>query len=180
MTTALWNIKSSSRSYCAEFAHSWPHLLLGYPVERHGRIAPPRQRGFPSRETLSRQWEMLLLMLLSCVCDLLLIKTQDWKGFAKRFVVIFCDMFGWKSVSRMHGEGSRCFWSDILQLTYINLYFSDSECFPIPFGSDKRNQRWCLFTLKLPNSDHLYLSHVSDDNQESEYWQRRCWYVVIT
>lgn len=68
MTTALWNIKSSSRSYCAEFAHSWPHLLLGYPVERHGRLGLARQRGFPSRETLSCQWEMLLLlMLLSCV-----------------------------------------------------------------------------------------------------------------
>lgn len=68
MTTALWNIKSSSRSYCAELAHSWPHLLLGYPVERRGRLGPPGQKGFPSRDTLSHQWEMLpLLTLLSCV-----------------------------------------------------------------------------------------------------------------
>lgn len=68
MTTALWHVKSSSRSYCVEFAHSWPHLLLGYPVERHGRLGPPGQKGFPSRDTLSRQWEMLPVSTpLSCV-----------------------------------------------------------------------------------------------------------------
>lgn len=29
--------ESRSRSYCAEFAHSWPHLLSGYPVEKTRR-----------------------------------------------------------------------------------------------------------------------------------------------
>lgn len=68
MTTALWHVKSSSTSYCVEFAHSWPHLLLGYPVERHGRLGPPGQKGFHCRDTLSRQWEMLPVQtLLSCV-----------------------------------------------------------------------------------------------------------------
>lgn len=66
MTTALCNVKSSSTSHCAQFAHSWPHLLLGYPVERRGRLGPPGQKGFPSGDPLSRQWEMLpLLPLLS-------------------------------------------------------------------------------------------------------------------
>lgn len=82
----LWNIKSSFRSYCAEFAHSWPHLLLGYPVERHGRLTPPRQRGFPSRETLSRQWEMLLLLLLSYIWSV----TYKHPGLKRIYTEIYC------------------------------------------------------------------------------------------
>lgn len=34
MTAALCHVKSSSGSHCGQFAHSWPHLLLGHPVER--------------------------------------------------------------------------------------------------------------------------------------------------
>lgn len=129
MTTALWNIKSSSRSYCAEFAHSWPHLLLGYPVERHDRLGPPRQRGFPSRETLSRQWEMLLLlllMLLSCVWSV----THKDSRLKRIYGDICCcffsfHMFVWKSVSPMERLLlSLLRWHTLFQLTHTNINLS--------------------------------------------------------
>lgn len=95
MTTALCDVKSSSTSHCAQFAHSWPHLLLGYPVERRGRLGPPGQKGFPSGDPLSRQWEMLpLLPLLSDLSALKKkkksrgLKKKKKKKDVRRFVVV--------------------------------------------------------------------------------------------
>lgn len=142
MTSALWNIKSSSRSFCAEFAHSWPHLLLGYPVERHGRLGAPKQRGFPCRGTLSRQWEMLLLSLVSSV-------TEKESHEGQRFVVV-SGMFDCRCMSLM--ERLIVAAHPLIYHTNISLYSS----------SFLTGSGWVrgLFLMAVSSDLHVLLNHL--------------------
>lgn len=107
MTTALCSVKSSSTSHCAQFAHSWPHLLLGYPVERRGRLGPPGQKGFPSGDPLSRQWEMLPpLPLLSDLSNL----KKESRGLKKRMYADLLLFFFFSHLAREICPPYCCFW----------------------------------------------------------------------